>query len=305
MPRDKFGKEVDEVQEAKRRNRCEEGFWCALPDCERYVCRPRKYVEHIQIYHHAERRWWCSECAKYFQKHSCWSKHMLHWHSQEEFVPTTYVTEHFDVARGDRCEAVFNVKIERKLKRKVEAEQSGQPMKKKRKTTKAAKAPSSDSDATKNIIESILYDLITDIQSSDNLKMLDIPFTGIIVNGEAFSGDVNDNADTDGCQTIELVITELPAVDIEIVEETKMSPKKQYQRRWEKECVDAVEVLEAGFDIELSDQLVKREFDSMVVRLEALTGQLEDAKAKNMELEATVSTLSADLEDSEFAVYRG
>ena len=156
---------------------------------------------------------------------------MLHWHSQVEYVPATYVVKLFD-DRGDRCEAVFNVKIERKLKRKVEAEQSGQPMQKKRKTTKAAKAPSSDSDATKNIIESILYDLITDIQFSDNLKVLDIPFTGIIVNGEAFSGDVNDNADTDGCQTIELVITELPAVDIETVEGTKRSPKKQYQRRW-------------------------------------------------------------------------
>ena len=49
-------------------------------------------------------------------------------------MPATYVTEPFDVARGDRCEVVFNVKVERKLKRKLDAEQAGQPLKKKRKT---------------------------------------------------------------------------------------------------------------------------------------------------------------------------
>jgi hypothetical protein len=252
MPRTKSVKQVVVAEEAEVRERCEEGFACILPDCpkfDKFVCRPRKYVQHIQVYHKTEMRWWCGVCSKFFFKHSCWSKHMEDWHNQVEYVPATYVVKLFDEQGGDRCEAVFNVKIERKLKRKVETEQSGQPMKKKRKVTKAAKSSSSDSDATENIIKSILYDLITDIQSSENLKVLDIPFTGITVNGEAFVGDVNDNANNDECQTIELVITELPAVDIEIVKETKMSPKKQYLRKWEKECVgvdsmEAVEVLE-------------------------------------------------------------
>jgi hypothetical protein len=146
-------------------------------------------------------------------------------------VPATYVTEPFDVARGDRCEAVFNVKVVRKLKRKLEAEQAGQPLKKKRKTTKAAKADlAPDSDVTKNIIGSIIDGLITDMKFSDNLTVFDLPFNGVIVNGEELSGDVNANTDTEGCQVVELVFTELQAVESESVEETKRSPKKKYKQ---------------------------------------------------------------------------
>ena len=64
--------------------------------------------------------------------------------------------------------------------------------------------------------------------------------------------------------------------------------------------MDAGDVIEAGFEMELSEQQLRLEFDSMVVSLEALTGQLEDAKAKNVKLEATNSTLSAELDNSEF-----
>ena len=109
------------------------------------------------------------------------------------------------------------------------------------------------------------------------------------------------------------MITELSAEVIEVVEETKVSPKKQLIRKWEEECVeagsmDAGDVIEAGFEMELSEQQLKLasvkqqlrlEFDSMVLSLEVLTKQLEDAEAKNVKLEATNATLRADLETSE------
>ena len=87
-------------------------------------------------------------------------------------MPATYVTEPLDVASGDRCEAVFNVKVVRKLKRTLEAEQAGQPLKRKRTTTKAAKADlAPDSDVTKNIVGSIIDGLFTDMKFSDNLTV--------------------------------------------------------------------------------------------------------------------------------------
>ena len=107
-------------------------------------------------------------------------------------MPETYCVKLFDV-QVDRCEAPYNVKIEKKLKRKVETDQSDQPMKKKRRVAKAAKSSSLDSYDTEKTIKSLLYDLITDMPSSENLEVIDIPFTGITVNGEAFVGDENDN----------------------------------------------------------------------------------------------------------------
>ena len=76
-------------------------------------------------------------------------------------MPETYCVKLFDV-QVDRCEAPYNVKIEKKSKRKVETDQSDQPMKKKMRVAKAARSSSLDSDATEKTIKSILYDLITD-----------------------------------------------------------------------------------------------------------------------------------------------
>ena len=64
--------------------------------------------------------------------------------------------------------------------------------------------------------------------------------------------------------------------------------------------MDTVEVLESGLDIVLSDNVLSGELDSMVARLIALTGELDDVKARNTDLEATVTTLSDDLAESEF-----
>ena len=156
MPKTKSVKQVIGAVESEGNPRCEEGFMCVLPDCpkvDKYVCRPRKFIEHIQSYHKTEMRWWCNVCSKFFFKHTCWSKHCHYWHGQVEYVPETYCVKLFDV-QVDRCEAPYNVKIEKKLKRKVETDQSDQPMKKKRRVVKAAKPSSLASDDTEKTIKS-------------------------------------------------------------------------------------------------------------------------------------------------------
>ena len=132
---------------------------------------------------------------------------------------------------------------------------------------------------------------------SDNLTVFDLPFNGVIVNGEELSGDVNANTDTEGCQVVELVFTELQAVESESVEETKRSPKKKYKQRWENNCVgvdtmDTDEVVESGLDIVISDDVLSGELDSMVARLIALTEELDVVKARNTDLEETVITVN-------------
>ena len=312
MARSNSVKQVGAV-ESEGNPRCEEGFTCVLDDCPKagkYVCRPRKFIEHIQKYHKVTMRWWCSECSKYFFKHTCWSKHCNTYHGQAEYVPKTYHLKAFDV-KVDKCEVPYNAKAEeklKKLKRKAETEQSDQPTKKKRRVVKAAKPSSLASDDTEKTIKSLLHDLITDMPSSENLEVINIPFTGITVNGEAFVGDENDNDNVE-CLTIEVMITELSADVIEVVEETKVSPKKQLIRKWQEECVEAVpldggDVRDAGFEMELSEkqlklasvkQQLKLKFDSMALSLEVLTKQLEDSEAKNVKLEATNDALKTDL----------
>ena len=115
--------------ESEGNPRCEGGFTCVLDDCPKpgkYVCRPRKFIKHIQQYHKVTMRWWCNECSKYFFKHTCWSKHCNTYHGQAEYVPKTYSLKAFDV-EVDNCEPLYNakeVKKAMKLKRKAEAEQS-------------------------------------------------------------------------------------------------------------------------------------------------------------------------------------
>jgi hypothetical protein len=122
MTRTKVVKDVDPIQMAKRANKCEEGFPCPILGCEREVCRPRKFIEHLKLYHQEDRRWWCSLCSKFFQLHSC-----EFWHQQVQYKPSTYVTIPFDESKGDKCEEIFLVKEERVKKRKM-AELGGNPL---------------------------------------------------------------------------------------------------------------------------------------------------------------------------------
>ena len=161
--RSRFDNTVGAIQIAKRKNNCEQPFMCPEFGCNKEVCRPRKFIEHYELYHQQTRRWFCSPCKKFFQLHSEWSKHCHFWHDQPQYVSATYVTSLYNAEAGDTCEETF-IKADAVAEKRRLTGQTGGPSRKKRKVaseSSAVKATLTDEGMTaKDIVNCVMNEVL-------------------------------------------------------------------------------------------------------------------------------------------------